>query len=614
LKLSISTMDKNLNKRSADKILRNIYTENGKMPDFHSIEIKKEKRTKKILVLMIVFFAFLAASAWAGFFVFKPYARLGGGEVKFEIRGPEKIIAGKETDFDVLVENDSNVPLAETSIFLILPPDFSLIKSDPAAQTPNNWLLGTLETGGKHTISLRGIVTKEVGGDFLLNATLTYKPANFNSEFQNVASYKAGIGDTILETAIDGPAEVLVGDETSFKIRYKNNGDVRSDGVAVKSVLPENFIFSTSTAVFNKDGYFLIDKLEPSEEGAFDIFGKFSTGAAESEKIVSQIGFWRNDNFVLQKESELSVSVLGSDLSLELVINGNSKEPLRFGDPVYGAIKFKNTSSKSLEGVTVSAVFETLPLSAGDLVNWSTFKEPFGAKRQLSKVIWDASRVAILNNFNPDEEGNLDFSFNLIDKPTALQDKNYQINFYLEATIAKINGRRVDRVVQSQKLIYQLESDLSFKALGRYFDEDNIALGSGPLPPKVGEKTTYRIFWLIKNSLHDLSDVTVRAKLPRNVSFGPRSIVSKGTLSHTEDEVVWQIGNLSSLISQTEVSFDVGVIPQLGDAGSVLPLLEASEIIAKDTVTGTEIKLTAPQITTEVPDDDEAVGKGAVIP
>lgn len=603
-------------KRDKDtvKILKDIYTKEGKMPDFRHIEFKKEKRTRKILILLIVFFAALSLAAWAGFFVFKPYERFGGREVKFEIRGPEKIVAGKEMDFDILIVNESNVPLAETSVFLILPPEFSLIKSDPAAQTPNNWLLGTLDTGGKHQIKLKGVVVQAVGEEFTLNATLTYKPANFNSEFQNVASYKMEVSDSILETAIESSAETIVGEETAFKIKYRNSGDVRIDGIALRVALPDHFIFSTSTKVLDKDNKILIDKLEAGEEGDVDIRGIFSTSASESEKIISQIGFVRNEKFILERESELNVSITGSDLLLELTINGGSEGPLSFGDPVYGAIKFKNTSNKVLQGVAVSAVFESHPTKGGkDLINWSGFKEPFGAKRQPPKVTWDASSVSILGKLNPGDEGSLDFSFYLVDKPITFEDRNYQIHFYLEASISKINNRKADRTVQSQKLIYPFQTDLSFKASGRYFDEDNIALGSGPLPPKVGERTTYRIFWTIKNSLHDLSEITVKAKMPRNISFGPRSIVSVGTLSHTEDEVVWRIENLSSLVSQAEVSFDVGVIPQLGDVGSILPLLESSEITAKDSVTGTQIKLSAPQITTELPDDEEVIGKGAVV-
>ncbi len=603
------------NKKIAEKILKDIYTKGGRMPDFHRIEIKKEKRTKMILILLIIFFAFLSLAAWAGFFVFKPYLQFGGKEVKFEIRGPDTIVSGKEVDLDVLIVNDSDVPVAESSVFLILPAEFSLIKSDPAPQTSNNWLLGTLGPGDKHQIKLKGVVIKDVGQEFILNSTLTYKPANFNSEFQNVASYKAAVSGSVLETAIETPAETAVGEEVVFKIKYRNAGEVRIDGAALHLVFPEQFIFSTSTLGMDKEGKILIEKLEPQEENYLEARGMFSTAASDSEQIISQIGFWRENKFILGQESAITIAVTGSNLLLDLTINGGQEDYFSFGEPIYGAIKFKNISNKILSGVVLSATVESQPSSGKqDLVNWSTFKEPFGAKRDKNKIIWDASSILTLSRLEPNDEGSVDFSFYLTDKPFAFENRDYKIIFYLEASVSKINNRRADYAVQSQKLIFPILTDLSFKASARYFNEDNIALGSGPLPPKVGERTTYRVSWIIKNSLHDLTDITVRAKLPKNISFGPRSIVSVGTLSHSDDEVVWRIENLSSLISQAEVSFDLGIIPQPGDVGLVLKLLEQSDITAKDAVLEKNITLTADPITTEIPEDEEGRGKGVVVP
>ena len=67
-------------------------------------------------------------------------------------------------------------------------------------------------------------------------------------------------------------------------------------------------------------------------EDFFEVRGKFSTAASESEKFVSQIGFMREEEFILQKESEIEVSLTGSDLLLDLTINGDGDEYLSFGE------------------------------------------------------------------------------------------------------------------------------------------------------------------------------------------------------------------------------------------------------------------------------------------
>ena len=63
--------------------------------------------------------------------------------------------------------------------------------------------------------------------------------------------------------------------------------------------------------------------------------------------------------------------------------------------------------------------------------------------------------------------------------------------------VGKIGETEVDMTIKSNEIVVDINTGMVFKAEARYFNDDNIAVGSGPLPPKVGETTKYRIFWNI---------------------------------------------------------------------------------------------------------------------
>lgn len=299
-----------------ERELKEIYSEDGEMPDFKNFEIRREKKIRTLLVGMVVFFALLAASAWAGFFILKPYERFGGKSVQFEIKGQNKVISGKETDIEITYINQEDVPLGAASITLFTTPGFFLKESNPPQGEDGNWEIGSVEKGASGKIELKGIIIGEKDANFTLAGALNYRPANFNSEFEKIASYSALIESTILDIEATGATSAETGKEIEFTVKYKNLSTETIDDIAINSVFSKNFNFFSSEPAPNARGRWIFEEFKPEEEGEIKIKGLYSPDASGDIAEKFQIGFIvAEDKFISQKESFIPVSIIKSGTS-----------------------------------------------------------------------------------------------------------------------------------------------------------------------------------------------------------------------------------------------------------------------------------------------------------
>lgn len=298
-----------------EKELKEIYLEDGEMPDFKNFEIRHERKVKTFLVGLVVFFALLAVSAWAGFFILKPYERFGGKGVQFDIRGPTQVISGKETNLEITYTNKEDVPLGEASITLFTAPGFFLKESNPSQEEDGTWKIGSVEKGASGKIELKGIIIGEKDSNFTLTGALDYRPANFNSEFEKVANYTALVESTILDIEVTRVSDVELGKEIEFTVKYKNLSTEKAEKIAINPIFSEKFNFIFAEPARDKNGRWIFEELKPEEEGEIKIKGIYSSTVSGDIAEKFQIGFIvAEDKFISQKEAIAPVRILKSEI------------------------------------------------------------------------------------------------------------------------------------------------------------------------------------------------------------------------------------------------------------------------------------------------------------
>lgn len=136
--------------------------------------------------------------------------------------------------------------------------------------------------------------------------------------------------------------------------------------------------------------------------------------------------------------------------------------------------------------------------------------------------------------------------------------------------------------MKTVSVLRQTVSDVSLDADVVYWSNAGIQFGYGPLPPKVGERTGYRVFWTVKAGTHALAQGIVRATLPASVTWQNNATATSGdqpNYSVSGRTVEWQFQRVAAA-EQISASFDVSVEPVPSDRGKTLMLLDPSTLTA----------------------------------
>lgn len=599
-----------------DEELRTIYADDsGKLPNLKSLDRAPSNRTRTILIGLVAFFGLLAAAAWAGFFLFQP-GGFEGQRVRVAVTSAEPFVAGAPATVKVRYTNGERVTLGSLEMTVTLPSGFRMTSAEPAATEGGRWVLGTLGSGQSGEITIRGDVVAGVGESLAFSAYATYIPGNFNSEFQAVGALQSPVNDAVLRLAVSGPDRVPAGEPTSYVVRYQNQGEQPFVGGAVELVLPPDYLPEAITpAPRDEDKRVVLPDLAPGAEGEITLTGAFASEASGPRTIGAVGGLLAENRFARYATASSTTEVVGGALVLTTVTNGIvSGGRVAFGNMLRTTLTYENRGTVDVSNVELSLVYEPRP--SGALLRFDTLVDENNGTRSGNTITWTKREIPRLAKLAPGDEGSIDVQLQLTDAPFTLSDRNYGVDISAEAKVAKIGDLASGRIVKSAKNVLSLNSDVACTIEARYFNDDEIAVGSGPVPPKVGSPTTYRIFWSIKNTLHELTNLAIRFPLAAHVRYGERVQASAGETrySSSSSTVTWTLNRLPQGVTTANGEFDLIFEPSEDDAGKVVPLTGALSCESMDAAAGGVIVQGVEPLTTNLDGDPQAEGRGTVQP
>ena len=153
-----------------------------------------------------------------------------------------------------------------------------------------------------------------------------------------------------------------------------------------------------------------------------------------------------------------------------------------------------------------------------------------------------------------------------------------------------------------------------FRAEARYYSESGDQLGIGPLPPQVGQQTSYWIVWTVGPTETDLSQLTLKTTLPQEVTAtGKYASGIQGSFVTDGSHVSWTIPSLPATGgSEATFAFEVALKPSVIDRGHSVRLVNSSTASAVETNTNAAVEALAASDTTDLPSDQKAKGEGMV--
>ncbi|MCD4693881.1 hypothetical protein K8R62_00810 [bacterium] len=604
------------------------HDEKGNEVDVKKI-IKKKKHGIIFLFFNFLFFVFFLAGIGAGFFYYFYDTPKKDTELSFYIEGEKEMYANQEFFYKIKYTNNANFSLNNFKIFADYPDNFIFLESFPPVggkEGENDfWEIGQILPNGEGSVKIKGKIIDKKDESAVFLSKINYTPSNFSSEFNREESYNANLGSIGFDSEINFPDSVLVGENENLSVKLKQNIDNYLDDFILEINKDENVKISGLN--INVDDEENENEILNIEELGFDSWKIKFLEQNELDLnldfvIDEKLGEKQDLNFIFKKiegentyvfdEKSISLEVIKSNLDLNVIINGSQKnESVNFGDRLNYSISYANKGEAAMENLTIMAVIES------QSVDWTTLEDGNNGTEKGNTITWTFNEIPKLENLEVGQEGVLNFSLNVLPFIFNELDKAFEIKSYAQFITG--DDQTLDNISatsttdnKSNMIVNKINSDLRLLEEIRYFNEDNIPVGTGPLPPKVDEETTFKVYWTLENNLHELKDLKVIYKLPENVTWGEKNRTSVGTVYFNPEnkEIVWDVGRLPLAIYKASAEFNISLTPGEGDQNKILVISNGSEVRAVDVKNESDIFNKIKAKTTKL-EDDEIAGESS---
>ncbi|RLC38344.1 hypothetical protein DRH27_02490 [Candidatus Falkowbacteria bacterium] len=613
-----SDEDPDFNEEEIEESLNEIYQDDkGGMVDVKKLTILKKHGF--FFWFFILFTAFVSLAS-VGYFVYSYYYLQSGSDATaavLRLEGETEVIAGEEFFYTITFENQSNIIFRNARLELKFPENFIFLDSFPEASKENTglWELGAITGQSVNIVKIKGMRIGSEDEAGIALASLTYSPENFSSEFKKEDSLTTMISGIGLELDFDYIASALVGAENEIKVRFnaRENNYINSfrltfeprENIEIISEEPESEDEEPAISMI-RAGVWQVNKISDETE---ELPVKF--------KFLDKIDNEQEIKFIFEKaeakdvyykfyEETLKFEVMKSDLNLTLIVNGSRDDQgISFNDTLNYSIVYNNKGETEMKDVIIMAVLES------DYLNWTTLNDPAGGREKGNTISWTKEEIPALAEIERHKEGTIDFSIQAMGAENIEAGDKYEVKSFAQFSVGELEDSQKGAAGEdnrSNTIINKVNSDLKFSEEARYFNEDNITVGNGPLPLRVGEKTSLKIYWVITNNLHDLENVKVEASLPDYIEWDNKNRTNVGTITYDSStrRVIWNIGRLPISVFRADGEFNISVVPAEEDRNKIMVLTPGSKIIATDTETKAEIILSTDAKTSKLEDDDIA--------
>jgi len=562
--------------------------------------------------------------------------------VEIKIESKENISTNEEFFYTIKYKNSGYIALKNVSIETQYPENFTFLDSTERVGEDNTvWNIGRIPPRSEGEIKIKGKIIAKPKTASMMIARIIYTPDNFSSVFSKETTFSNVINNTGFDINFDYQSMILVNEESEITVNFRALDRNFIDEFVMKVDVDDD-IKILGTTINNgtnpeKTGFLLEAKKEEIENGhAWRISGvnkkeerfaiRFKINKKEENTKKIKFYFEKDDNSAEAKdgkivffEKDIDLEVMKSDLNLTLISNGSKDSgTVDFKQKINYSVNYANKGESTLRDVSIMIVLDS------EFLDWTTLWDEKMGKERGNTIIWTSKEIPKLAEIGIGEEGIIDFSINVMPFTESDLGKEFKIISYAQYNVGIIDKigeidmststDNLDESVfdnpdnRSNTITLDINSDLKLKESVMYFDENNMPVGSGPLPPEVGIKSSFKVYWTLNNNLHELRDVVVKTVLPKGVKWDENNRTSVGTISYDEKEntVSWQIGRLPITVFRADAEFGISITPTEAEKNKIMVLSAGSFVEAVDTKTSDSVKKTTKPKTTRLEDDDIA--------
>ena len=563
----------------------------------------------------------IAAAAVAGAFVFNRAKRFSGNNVQLQFQPVSAAASGNNVTLVLEYQNLEPVDLSRAEVTVSYPDGFTYTSYQPAAdqQFHNAFNVGTIRSGQSGQITISGTMIGAVDDSLDFSATLSYRPSTFNSDFQTKTATTVKITSSSLNVDLTGPAQLAPGAVGTWTITYKNTAARDLSNIQITVDYPTCLtIISTKPQADEGTNLWRVATVPKDGQGTITFSGSCNGNLGDSLPISVKAGLINASNTVdLQDTQSLLVVLVKTGLTTSIAING-STDPvvIQPGDTLNYLVRVSNDTDLEVSNLSVTA---KITGAAVDLTKLTGDNQPVINQNSWR---WSKDNLTALADLKPGQSVTLTFSAptltNLAVKTDS--DRDQHVTLTVDMTTPSWGANTNQATQPTSTMVTKIATVLKLNAEARYYDEQGLKLGSGPVPPIVGQTTSYEAFWTVMNTTSDVNNLVVSATLPNNVLWTGQNLNRDAgdlTFDATTREVRWTLNTLpagtGSRLPELTASFQVAITPTADQLGTVPQLVGSTTAAATDSYTRQAINVTSPSLSTDVPTDAQAGGEGRVV-
>lgn len=567
-----------------------------------------QTKTIRLGALAIGSIAFVALLA--GIFVRIQQSLFSQDRVTVSVVGPSNVNSSDVTDFVISYENANRSGLADAELIVSYPPGFvpegnsSTFRNDASSSTVT---IGNIASFEKKSLDFSGKFYGSKDSIAYIRAELRYRPSSVQSRFSATGQKSVNLRSASLAVELEAPLSVSPSGEVNYLVNYENTSDAPLSNVRMKATLPSGFSLKDADPKPSEgEVVWYLGSIASGERGKIRLTGNMNGEPNETKTIRVEFGTFQGDNtFFPYSDAERTTRIVSAPFSIRQSLNGAAPKAVNPGDTLRYAITYRNDSEIALREVIVTVELE------GDALDLPQLRSEKGSYDSSRKVItWKASDVKQLGNLVPNASGKVEFNVPVRGGfvPQSMLTKDFQIK-----TTAKIespdvpNPAGANKIVATNTMFVKVNSRLLLETTGYY--KDSILPNTGPIPPTVGQNTTYTLHWSLSNTTNDVTGAEVSADLPTGVVWTGNTFPDTEKISYNErtNKIVWSVGSLGVgegvLSPKRAVAFQVSIRPEVNQLDTSPMLLDVSSAKAVDVFTNETIQSGTSEKTTGLRED-----------
>ena len=550
-------------------------------------------------------FFFVVTLGVGAFVFFGGSTFVSSKNVDIDVLGPTSVSAGEVLELSVVVVNKNNADLELTNLSIQYPTG---TRDHVTSQTLTfaKEEIGSIRAGGESVNDFEIVLIGAMGEVREIKYSLEYRVKGSNATFYKDRIYEVTIGNSPITLSVSSPNSVSSGDNFTTQVSIVHNSSEILKGVMLRAEYPYGYsVESTSPSAVSENNVWSLGDLSPGGRKTVTIQGRLLGQDSEERTFRFYVGVSENSsqnpNFQnIIVSSQNTVGITRPSIGLTVSFNGDSSATYMapVGRPIAVSVRYQNNLSLRLLNPRLEVTLSGQPLDRASVTTQNN-----GVYDSSSKINWNLISSLGVAELAPGGFGQVAFNFSSL--PNLTTSGEIVLNLSLTGIPAGATSQAPITITERRVVRVSSEVNLSSKALrssGPFFN-------TGPIPPKVGEASTYTAVLSLGNTRSDVVGGKVVARLGSGVTWVGASSFESEDISYDEasNTISWNVPNLVSGtgFSQPvrEVAFQVSLTPTVLQAGTAPTLVSGIIFTGTDSLTNQALTVTNPPLTTRLSSD-----------